>query len=70
MCLGGEEVLYFIKSWPFHYSNMHYSADQFTFSGSVDGNKLHMLVANQSSGRVECENKNKNVRIGIVKSKS
>ena len=49
---------------------MHYSADQFTFSGSVDGNKLHMLVANQSSGRVEGENKNKNVRIGIVKSKS
>ena len=49
---------------------MHYSADQFTFFGSVDGNKLHMLVANQSSGRVECDNRNKNVRIGIVKSKS
>ena len=37
---------------------MHYSADQFTFFGSIDGNKLHMLVANQSSGRVECENRN------------
>ena len=49
---------------------MHYSADQFTFFGSIDGNKLHMLVANQSSGRVECENRNKNVRTVIVKSKS